>query len=177
MEKAEKDRLLEELMIAYGDELLRLAFAYVREKELAKDLVQNTFVKCYENLEAFRYEAQIRTWLYRIAINECKDYLKSWHYRKVQVKDILLHYRFTTSSVEQKVMKNANDQELREMVFSLPPKYREVISLYYFHSLKIGEIAEVTRLHVNTVKTRLRRAKQQLKSKLEEGENDGQKKG
>lgn len=50
VEKAEKDRLLEELMIAYGDELLRLAFTYVSEKELAKVLVQNTFLKCYENL-------------------------------------------------------------------------------------------------------------------------------
>lgn len=76
-------------MIEYGNELVRLAFSYVKDTESAKDMVQNTFIKCYKNLDSFRFDAQIKTWLYRITINECKDYLKSWNYKMVQVKSFI----------------------------------------------------------------------------------------
>lgn len=89
MEESLKEKLLEEIMLEHGSDLVRLAFSYVKDKETAKDMVQNTFIKCYENLDGFRYESSLKTWLYRITINQCKDYLKSWNYRKVQVKSIL----------------------------------------------------------------------------------------
>lgn len=76
-------------MIDYGNELVRLAFSYVKDAEIAKDMVQNSFIKCYKNMESFQFDAQIKTWLYRITINECKDYLKSWNYKMVQVKSFI----------------------------------------------------------------------------------------
>ena len=77
MDREEKAYVLEKIMIEYGNELVRLAFSYVKDAEIAKDIVQNTFVKCYKNLDSFRFDAQIKTWLYRITIKEYKDYLKS----------------------------------------------------------------------------------------------------
>ncbi|SET71772.1 RNA polymerase sigma-70 factor, ECF subfamily [Oceanobacillus limi] len=169
MEFTTKENVLENLMIEHGSDLVRLAFHYVKDKETAKDMVQNTFIKCYENLDNFRYDASLKTWLYRITINECKDYLRSWHYRKVQVKEVFDSAMASVlPSTEDKVIKNSENKEVKEFIFSLPNHYREVIYLYYYKSLSITEIAEVTELKVNTVKTRLRRAKQKLKIIMEE---------
>lgn len=171
MDKHDKDRLLETFMIEYGDELVRLAYTYVRDKETAKDLIQNTFIKCYEHVERFRYDASVKTWLYRIAINECKDYLKSWHYRKIKaVQTVEEMSKSLVLTTEKAVVEKTNNEQLKMLVDDLPRSYREVILLYYYHSLSIKEIVEATGLKENTVKTRLRRARQRLKLKVKEAE-------
>jgi RNA polymerase sigma factor (sigma-70 family) len=174
MDREEKDFILEKMMIDYGNELVRLAFSYVKDAEIAKDMVQNTFIKCYKNLESFRFDAQIKTWLYRITINECKDYLKSWNYKMVQVKSFINE---TTKSIlpstEKTVIDKYNHEEIKDTILSLPKVYREVVYLYYYDSLTTEEIANVLDVSVNTVKTRLRRAKQRLESMIKEAELNG----
>ena len=161
-------------MIEYGNELVRLAFSYVKDTEIAKDMVQNTFIKCYKNLDSFRFDAQIKTWLYRITINECKDYLKSWNYKMVQVKSFINETAKSISpSTEKIVIDKYNNEEIKDTIFSLPKMYREVVYLYYYDSLKTEEIAKVLDIPVNTVKTRLRRAKQRLKPMIKEAELNG----
>lgn len=174
MDKSEKDFILEEIMIEYGNELVRLAFSYVKDTEIAKDMVQNTFIKCYKNLDSFRNEAQIKTWIYRITINECKDYLKSWNYKMVQVKSFMNETaRSISPSVEKTVIDKYNSEEMKDTIFSIPKVYREVVFLYYYESLNSEEIATVLDIPVNTVKTRLRRAKQKLQSMIKEEEFNG----
>lgn len=174
MDKTEKDSILENLMIEHGNELARLAYSYVKDTEIAKDMVQNTFIKCYKNLDSFRNDAQIKTWLYRITINECKDYLKSWHYKMVQVKSFMNEAaRSISPSVEKTVIDKYNSEEMKETIFSIPKIYREVVFLYYYDSLNSEEIATVLDIPVNTVKTRLRRAKQRLQSVIKEEEFNG----
>lgn len=169
MEEEQKEKIIEELMIEYGGDLVRLAFSYVKDKETAKDIVQNTFIKAYENLDSFRHEASLKTWLYRITINLCKDYLRSWHYRMVQTKSILENTMKTVLPVtEEIVIQKSESEVIRGFLFTLPQKYREVIYLYYYKSLSLAEIAEVTGLNLNTVKTRLRRGKEKLKTLIEE---------
>ena len=174
MDREEKDFILEKMMIDYGNELVRLAFSYVKDAEIGKDMVQNTFIKCYKNLESFRFDAQIKTWLYRITINECKDYLKSWNYKMVQVKSFINE---TTKSIlpstEKTVIDKYNHEEIKDTILSLPKVYREVVYLYYYDSLTTEEIANVLDVSVNTVKTRLRRAKQRLESMIKEAELNG----
>ncbi len=169
MTEQQKEELLEAIMIEHGDDLVRLAFQYVKDQETAKDMVQNTFIKCYEKLETFRFDASIKTWLYRITINQCKDYLRSWTYRKTSVREFM-ETAITTMlpSAEKQIFRQVEKQEVREHIFSLPPKYREVIFLYYYKSLTMEEIAEITAVNLNTVKTRLRRAKNQLKDVIKE---------
>ncbi|MBS4207222.1 sigma-70 family RNA polymerase sigma factor [Bacillus sp. FJAT-50079] len=171
MDKEEKDFLLEKVMIEYGNELVRLAFSYVKDTETAKDMVQNTFIKCYKNLDSFRFDAQIKTWLYRITINECKDYLKSWNYKMVQVKSFINETaKSILPSTERTVIDKYNNEEIKDTIFSLPKMYREVVYLYYYESLMTEEIANVLDIPVNTVKTRLRRAKQRLEPMIREAE-------
>lgn len=169
MDKDEKEQLLEKVMIEYGNELVRLAFSYVKEAESAKDIVQNAFIKCYKNLDSFRYDAQLKTWLYRITINECKDYLKSWNYKMVQVKSFVNETaKSILPSTEKAVIDKYNNEEIKDTIFSLPKVYREVVYLYFYESLKTEEISEVLDIPVNTVKTRLRRAKQRLEPMIKE---------
>lgn len=171
MEKSKRDSLLEQIMKEYGDELVRLAYSYVKDVDIAKDITQNAFVKCYQKLDSFRGDSKMKTWLYRITINECKDHLKSWNHKKVRVMDYIQeNTKSALPSAESSVFNEAKNQEIKNIVLSLPNKYREVLYLYYYDSLNIEEVAEVTDLGVNTVKTRLRRAKQRLKIKLEEAE-------
>lgn len=171
MDKSNRNLLLEEIMKEYGDELVRLAYSYVKDADIAKDITQNSFVKCYKKLDSFRGDSKIKTWLYRITINECKDHLKSWNHKKVQVMDYIQeNTKSQLPSAETTVLKETKNQQIKDIVLALPKKYREVIHLYYFESLNIEEVAEVTDLAVNTVKTRLRRAKQRLKIKMEEAD-------
>jgi len=174
LDREEKDFILEKIMIEYGNELVRLAFSYVKDTEIAKDMVQNTFIKCYKNLDSFRFDAQIKTWLYRITINECKDYLKSWNYKMVQVKSFINETaKSILPSTEKTVIDKYNNEEIKDTIFSLPKVYREVVYLYYYNALKTEEIAIVLDIPVNTVKTRLRRAKQRLESMIKEAELNG----
>lgn len=171
MDREENNFILEKLMIDYGNELVRLAFSYVKDAEIAKDMVQNTFIKCYKNLDSFRFDAQIKTWLYRITINECKDYLKSWNYKMVHVKSFINETaKSILPSTEKTVLDKYNNKEIKDTIFSLPKVYREVVYLYYYDSLTTEEIANVLDVSVNTVKTRLRRAKQRLESMIKEVE-------
>ena len=76
-------------------------------------------------------------------------------------------------STEKTVIDKYNNEEIKDTIFSLPKVYREVVYLYYYDSLKTEEIAEVLDIPVNTVKTRLRRAKQRLESMIKEAELNG----
>ena len=74
---------IETLMRKHGNEVLRTAYSYVKDKFTAEDIFQEVFIKVYKNLENFRDESDIKTWIIRITINTAKDYLKSAYSRKV----------------------------------------------------------------------------------------------
>ena len=71
----DKEDLIDEIMNKYGQEVLQLVYSYVNNKEVAEDVTQDIFVKCYKSLHTYK-EFELKTWLWRIAINHCKDYLK-----------------------------------------------------------------------------------------------------
>lgn len=81
------EQIISQLMDNYSDDVLHLVFSYVKNRTTAEDLTQEIFIKCYEKLGQFNNKSSIKTWLYRIAINHCKDYLGSWHYRKLNFND------------------------------------------------------------------------------------------
>ncbi len=74
---------LNDLMNEYGQEIIWLAYSYVRDKSTAEDLAQNAFLKCYQKIDTFKNDSSIKSWLYRITINCCKDYLKSSYFRRI----------------------------------------------------------------------------------------------
>lgn len=165
----DKGLLMDEIMSRYGQEILQLAFSYVNNKAIAEDLTQDIFVKCYKNLHTYSGKAKLRTWLWHIAINHCKDFHRSWYQNNVVIAGEELPIKGTKKElVEQTVIQMEDDDELIYAIMTLPIKYREVIYLFYYEELPIREIAALTDTGVNTVKTRLRRAKELLKAELEE---------
>ncbi|HFF3190975.1 sigma-70 family RNA polymerase sigma factor [Bacillus cereus] len=168
-EVEDKEDLIDEIMNKYGQEVLQLVYSYVNNKEVAEDVMQDIFVKCYKSLHTYKGNSNLKTWLWRIAINHCKDYLKSWYNKKVIVtEDDFTYMESQKESVEQIVIQNAEDSRLASAVMNLPIKYREVIYLFYYEELSIKEIATVIEVKENTIKTRLKKAKELLKKGLEE---------
>ncbi|UKS61302.1 sigma-70 family RNA polymerase sigma factor [Bacillus toyonensis] len=141
----DKEDLIDEIMNKYGQEALQLVYSYVNNKEVVEDLTQDIFVKCYKSLHTYKGNSNLKTWLWRIAINHCKDYLKSWYNKKVIVtEDDFTYMKSQKESVEQTVIQNAEDSRLASAVMNLPIKYREVIYLFYYEELAIKEIATIS---------------------------------
>ncbi|WP_342568208.1 sigma-70 family RNA polymerase sigma factor [Psychrobacillus sp. FSL K6-4046] len=165
------EQLIDELMSTHGQDILQLVYAYVHNETIAEDLTQEIFVKCYKGLPSYRGRSSIKTWLWRIAINHAKDYLKSWYNQNVRItEDTFLNRATLSSSVEQIIVQQDEDASLAAAVMSLPIKYREVIYLAYFEELTMREAAAVLQLNENTIKTRLRKGKLLLKNILEGSE-------
>ena len=128
------------LMKKYGEEIKRLVFTFIKSWPQAEDITQDVFITLYTKLDTFRGEAAIRSWVYSIAINKSKDYLKSWSYRKMQLTD---KFKSDSSSekdaVEHHVISNTEDIILYQAVLRLPLKYREVILLHYYKEFSVRE--------------------------------------
>ena len=153
---------VEELIDQHGDDILRLCLLYMGERQLAEDAFQETFVRAWRHMNAFRGESSVKTWLSHIAVNVCRDMLRTpW-----------LRMRRSARSVEEMEHLPAPDatprHELMDAIRALPDKYREVIVLVYVQDMKLREAAAQLRLPVPTVSTRLRRARARLAQLLSE---------
>lgn len=163
----EREEIIDQLMQEYSDDILHLVYTYVKNRTTAEDLTQEIFIKCYEKLNQFNQQATLKTWVYRIASNHCKDYLRSWHYRKITLSDKILDYIPSKSKqVEEEIIANSEGNILINAVMNLPLKYREVVFLHYYEELSLAEISKITSVNINTIKTRLKRAKELLKDKM-----------
>lgn len=96
-----------------------------------------------------------KAWLIRVALNECRS---------------VLRYRLRKNTVDLSSItsfsKDGSDIEILDLIFRLPPKYRDSIYLYYFEELSVQEIAELTNIKENTIKTHLKRGREQLKDMI-----------
>ncbi|MGI8387116.1 sigma-70 family RNA polymerase sigma factor [Robertmurraya sp. P23] len=152
------------LMNAYGNDVIRIAYTYLKQEQLAEDVAQEVFIKCYEKLETFRNESSYKTWLIKITVNKCKDVLKSWTYRNLVVTDFIRE-NLTSYTREQKELDYAKEL-LSSKVIDLPVKLREVIILYYYQELTIEEISELLGIHSTTVRTRMHRGRLKLEESI-----------
>jgi len=157
----------ESIMDEYGEDVKRFIFTYVKDASVTDDLVQDVFLKVYLKLDTFEDRSSLKTWLYRIAINRCKDHFRSWHHQKVRLtKKLDLFHLKSGKTPEHYLLKKSEDLSLAREILSLNPKYREVILLYYYRDFSISEISQILNLKASTVRTRMQRARAQLKEKL-----------
>lgn len=167
-----REEQLEFLMDTYGDMITKLSFSYLKDWGKAEDVTQEVFITCYNKFSTFRGESTVKNWLYKIAINKCKDILRSWQFKKVITLNSLLHEHLKndSKSPEQQIIVQDEKNELVQKVFSLPIRQREIIILYYYEDLKIREISDLLNINPKTVKTRLHRGRVLLKNQLKGGE-------
>ncbi|MGD8190764.1 sigma-70 family RNA polymerase sigma factor [Brevibacillus ginsengisoli] len=170
-----KEVVLESLMRDYGQQILQLVYLCIRDHTLAEDITQEVFLKAYKGLDHFRGESDVKTWLYRIAMNESKKYLRSWSFRNIfstwlKEKDQKLE-AVETVGVEQLVMGKLKQRTILRHVLNLPHQYRQIIVLYYYEELSGKQMAEILQISEEAVRQKLHRARRQLKQLLEqEGE-------
>ena len=165
MENDRQDTLAR-LMEEHGDRLYRLCLLLLRDPHLAEDAVQDTFFRAWRS-GGFRGESGEKTWLTAIAVNVCRDYRRLYWYRKRLDSEELLEQIPAPPDAEPQ------DDEILRQVFALAPKYREPVLLYYWQELTVPEVAALLHEKENTVSTRLRRARAQLKQTLKGWDDDG----
>ncbi len=155
------DEQFSRLAKLYMDMVFRLAFNYTKSRSEADDITQDVLIKLYRADKAFDSEAHIKHWLIRVTINECKKaFLSPWK-RTVPIEE----YASTLS------FPSPEHSELFYAVMELPQKYRVPIFLHYYEDYSCEEISKLLKIPNATVRTRLRRGREILKSNLQEADS------
>lgn len=141
-----------------------MAVAYVKDRSIAEDRVQDALVKAYRAMERKVEVDHPYSWLVRILINECCSNSKKSH-REVIVPSVP---EYPEKSAEDMYFHQFDDQRLHEAVCLLPEKYRLPIVLFHFEELTLHQIADILQISVPAVKTRLFRGRQRLEKIVKE---------
>ncbi|MDR3706900.1 MAG: sigma-70 family RNA polymerase sigma factor [Capsulimonadaceae bacterium] len=170
------------LLARYEKPIYNLIFQWIRDSDEAFDLTQETFISAYRASGTFRAESKVYTWLYRIALNHCKNRFKQRD-RQKEFEAVSLDEGFSADAEspagETRDVADwslAPDQlleqkELRAQIYkavdALPSEYRTVLVLREMEGLNYLDIAEVTGLSMEAVKTRLSRARGMIRRRIE----------
>ena len=159
----DREEKLNHMVLTYEKDLLRLCCAYLRDIDLARDAVQETFLKAYRRMDKFEGKSSEKTWLMRIAINTCKDMLRGGWFRHVD----------HTAQVENLPLPvappSAEHIALMSAIMALPPRQKEVILLHCDQGLNIRETARALGISPPAVINRLNKARTALRDALEGG--------
>ena len=141
----------------YSPMLYRICALRLGNRQDAEDAVQNAFIKFYYKSPVFADKNAEKAWLIRVAVNCCKDFQKSFWQRKTVGLD-------ETAELTSGLIEDAG--RLID-VFELSAKNRTVLELYYYEGYSINEIADILKIGVNSVTSRLSRARKKLKLEME----------
>ncbi|WJY27594.1 RNA polymerase sigma factor [Sporosarcina trichiuri] len=162
-------RTIEQVIGEYSDYLLRVAFVYVKNQNTAEDIVQDVFIRFYQHGDQFRNGSSLKTYLVRMTVNRSHDHLRSFAHTRMILTDRLVSLG-RQRSPETITMDKEVSQDVLSALLALKTQYREVLALYYYDDWSTVEIAEILGCPEATVRTRLQRARRQLKDKLEQQE-------
>lgn len=143
------------------DKLYRIAYTYTNNKEQSLDVVQEAITKALEHIDSLRHEEYVKTWFYRILINEA---IKASRSKNKIIEYELLENVTQDKSYEEELVENI---DIYKNIQMLNDKIKTVILLRYFENMKIEEIAIITKTNVSTVKSRLYKGIKELKISLE----------
>lgn len=159
-----------ELVNRYEPKLRRYARRFLARDDAIDDLVQDVFIKVYTNLQSFNTTQRFSPWVYRIAHNTFVNEIRRqqrWQFDWFAADTVLPQLSAPETSDAETLATELNE-EVASVLRELPPKYREVIVLYYFESLTYQEIADVLKIPPATVGARLSRGRTKLKQLCEE---------
>ncbi len=178
-EDEDRELLFEELVAKYHKKIYNLILRQINDVEEAMDLTQETFVNAFRSFPSFRGECKIHTWLCQIAINQCKNRFRQRDRRR-SVEGPSLDAATGSEDPNQRLEIADWDQSPQEVLLrkeqyryvlraiaQLPPEYRHVVTLCDLQNLPYQEIAQITGLSLEAVKTRIHRGRLMLRRKLE----------
>ena len=169
----------EELVAERSGEIYGLLFRLTENGEEARDLTQETFLRAFQNIDRFRGDADVRTWIYRIAINQARNRFRWWRRRRRDAtvsldqklgesgQSLIGTLAEPSENPEQQTLARERELALRSALQRLGQAYRETVILRDIEGFTYEEIAETLDINVGTVKSRLARGRQELRKKLE----------
>ncbi|MCB2296900.1 sigma-70 family RNA polymerase sigma factor [Clostridium tagluense] len=171
-EKKDIHKEIERLINCYGDDVLRVAFLYVKDRNKAEDVFQEVFIKVFKKYDSFKGNSSEKTWIMKITINVCKDYFKSFWIKRVLLNSHgdydreICNEQYGAESLDDTIIKSIESRELLHQVMNLSIKYKEVIILYYYEEFNTREISEMLKIPEGTIRTRLFRGRELLKKNV-----------
>lgn len=156
-----------EIVKKYDVQLFRYIKRVVnQEDEEVEDLLQNTFIKSFENIQGFDVKKKFSSWIYRIAHNICIDYFRQKKMVKLNVEDQEEWLGSGEKLIEELEIEKEEKKKIGEAVKRLEVKYREVVWLYYFEDKSYDEISDILHIQRSNVGVMLNRAREKLKKIL-----------
>lgn len=160
----------ETLIFSCKGKAYSIAFRYLRNREDAMDVLQESFIKIYRHLGKFNFNSSFDTWVYRIVINSCNDLLKKTKSRPPSesiYKDSDANYHFEIVDKEplpdEKLIKKEEAEYILECLDKLQQEQKEMLILRDIHGFSYEEISELLKMNLGTVKSRISRARENLK--------------
>ena len=161
---SDANRLLEDAINKYADMVKRITCMYIKNFSDSEDIMQEVFIKYMlraQSGERFESDRHEKSWVVRVTVNQCKDYLKSyWRRNVVHIGD-----RDFEAPAE-------NEIGVLEYVKMLPKNYGILLYLFYYEDYKVSEISKMIGVKENTIYSSLSRARVMLKKHMEEGGGD-----
>jgi RNA polymerase sigma factor (sigma-70 family) len=145
----------------YAKAMYNIAYRMLNNREDAEDILQETFVDCFRNINSFRFESTFGAWLKRILINKCIN-----HLQKKRI-DLTLTDELPNIGYEEEEEKVYDISKITRGIEMLPDGYRVILSLYLFEGYDHSEIAQILGISESTSKSQYSRAKEKLRSQLE----------
>jgi len=169
----------EQLVTERSPEIFGLLFRLTENSEEARDLTQETFLRAFQSIGRFRGEADLRTWIYRIAINQARNRWRWWRRRRRDStvsldatqgqsnQTLIATLAESSENPEQQTLAHERELALRSALQRVGRAYRETVILRDIEGFSYEEIATALAINVGTVKSRLARGREELRRKLE----------
>ena len=154
------------LVEQYRDNVYRLAYRMCGNAYDADEVAQEAFVAAWRALPNFRGDAKFSTWLYRLTTNAAIDLMRRENRHRAASEEDIPELADESDSPQQQMERTEQQETVQKALSSLGEDYRQVLLLRYMQELDYAEIAEILHLPVGTVKSRINRAKAQLKTAL-----------
>ena len=170
----------ERLVAEHSGDVYALLYRLTTDPEEARDLTQETFLRAFQSIDRFRGDSSLKTWIYRIAINQARNRWRWWRRRK---RDVTVSLDATdehrdkplaatlpsdnSPSPEQETLAHEREAQLREALQGLRRSYREAVILRDVEGFSYEEIARTLQISIGTVKSRISRGRLELRHQLE----------
>jgi len=169
---------IENIINKYSNTVFQLALAKTKNKEMAEDIFQEVFIKFIKRKRVFESTEHENAWIIRVTLNCCKDLwnsawlrhtvpLEEYQENKATMDSNKEAIKFRGETYQQISITNGNNEDVYIAVMNLSEKYRIPIHLFYYEELSVAEIGKVLKVNQNTIATRLKRAREILKKKLD----------
>ncbi len=163
------ERAFAQIIDTYGNLLLRTAYLLVRDEEVAKDIVQDSFILAWKNMKKLREPAFLRAWLLKIVVNQSMSWKRQW-----ARKATLLREQFTQSYIDDTIQsadyargRMEDRLDVEQALALLPLDQRAVLVLFYYHRMTMPEISTLLGVAENTLRKRLQAALDKMRRALQ----------